>query len=120
MAASQIIVEENPITGQVNNQYITSLAFKNVSSALQYVVLFNAGNNAVNLMNWTVTVDNKMISELPWFILLPLVSVTIHFGMGSTNSTDIYLNQSTKILEDQHGEVIIKDFTGAIISDARY
>ena len=117
----QSIVKENPIANQSNSQAITQVVFKNISaaSADEYVVVNNAGDD-VNLLNWNITVGNKTNYALPYFNLVSLDTVKIHFGKGSTNLTDIYLNKNTNVLNDNHGDVKLVDDAGNLISEVRY
>jgi hypothetical protein len=118
----QTIVKENPIINQTNNQYITSVVFHNISGtgADEYVVVYNNGDDAPNIEGWIITVNNSKNYTLPSYTLFPLESVKIHFGKGITNSTDIYLNQTPDLLNDQHGDIKLSEFNGALLSDARY
>ncbi len=117
----QTIVKENPIANQSNSQVITQIAFRNIStaSADEYIVVYNAGDD-VNLMNWNVTVNNTTNYALPYFNLISLDSVDIHFGKGMTNLTDIYLNKSPNVLNDMHGDVKLIDNAGNMISEVTY
>ncbi len=117
----QTVVKENPIANQSNSQVITQVVLKNISAAGadEYIVVYNAGDDT-NLMNWNVTVNNTTNYALPYFNLLSLDSVNIHFGKGTTNLTDIYLNKSPNVLNDKHGDVKLVDDAGNMLSDVTY
>lgn len=119
--AGQTVVKENPMANQSNSQVITQVVFKDISAAGadEYVVVYN-GDDDANLMNWTLTADNTKKYTLPYFNFLSLNSVMIHFGKGTTNLTDIYLNQNPNALSDQHGDVKLMDDAGNLISEMTY
>ena len=114
-------MKENPTANQSSAQVITQIVFKNISAAGadEYVGIYNAGNDK-NLMNWTITVDNKTNYVLPYINFPALDSVKIHFGKGTRNLTDIYLNKSPNVLNDTHGDVKLIDSSGNWVSEVRY
>jgi len=119
----QMAVKENSITNRTNDQSIASIVFTNLSAAGadEYIVLYNSGNRAPNLLNWIINVDNNTINFLlPDFVLMPLESVDIHFGNGVTNSTDFFLNETNYVLNDQHGVIKLSDSIGNLVSEAKY
>jgi len=117
----QTIVKENPISNQTTMQVITKIVFKNVSAAGadEYVVVYNAGDDT-NLLNWNITVDNKTSYVLPYFNFLSLDTVNVHFGKGTTNLTDIYLNKNPNVLNDMHGDIKLSDDAGNLVSEVTY
>lgn len=121
MAADQSIVKENTIVNQTNFQNISKVVFTNISAAGadEYIVVYNNGDD-MDLLGWNITVDNTKNYTLPDFILSSFDSVDIHFGKGMTNSTDIYLNMTPNILNDQHGDVKLVDDMGNLISEVKY
>ena len=62
----QMAVKENSITNRTNDQSIASIVFTNLSAAGadEYIVLYNSGNRAPNLLNWIINVDNNTINFL--------------------------------------------------------
>lgn len=121
VAADQTIVKENTIINQTNFQNVSKIVFTNISAAGEdeYIVVYNNGGD-VDLLGWNVTVDNTKNYTLPDFLLVTFSNVNIHFGKGMTNSTDIYLNMTPNILNDQHGDVKLVDDMGNLISEAKY
>lgn len=121
MAADQSIVKENTIVNQTNFQNISKVVFTNISAAGadEYIVVYNNGDD-VDLLGWNITVDNTKNYTLPDFILSSFDNVDVHFGKGMANSTDIYLNMTPNILNDQHGDVKLVDDMGNLISEVKY
>lgn len=86
----------------------------------EYILLYNAGKKQPSLMGWTIVVDNNKKFTLPDFSIYPLTYARIHFGNGSTNQTDLYLNQGSNVLNDQGGEIKIFEPYGGLVSDIKY
>lgn len=115
-------MDSNLTVNQENLDYIAGMNLTNVTAAGsdERIMVFNDGDRAQSLMDWTIVIDNAKNITLPDFIVYPLTGANVHFGKGTTNATDLYLNQSANILNDKTGDIKLSDDSGNLISEVKY
>lgn len=115
-------MDSNLTVNEANLDYITAINLSNVTATGmdERIMVYNDGDVAQSLMDWTIMIDNAKNITLPDFIIYPLTGANIHFGKGTTNATDLYLNQSANILNDKTGDIKLSDDSGALVSEVKY
>lgn len=118
-----VILGQNITTNDETNLHqIISVNITNVTADGQdeYITIYNAGNRQPRLQGWTILIDNSTRFTLPEFSIVPLTSTKVHFGTGVSDRTNLYLNQSSAVLNDQAGNVKLLYINDGVVSEVNY
>lgn len=82
----------------------------------EYIIISNAGPETVDLGGWMIREGGGVAFTFPRIPILPGDTITLHPGKGTGNSTSVYWNHTSPLLNNDRDTVTLLDPSGMVVS----
>ena len=82
----------------------------------EYIVLSNAGPGEADLAGWMVREGGGVSYTFPRVLVSPRSTIVLHIGEGAGNSTSLYWNRTSPLLNNDGDTVTLLDPSGTLVS----
>jgi len=86
----------------------------------EYVILKNNCNFSVDITGWEIKDESTNIYKFKKFSLKPGGDVTLHSGLGSDSSKDLYWNSKNAIWNNDGDTLFLRNFAGQLVLNQSY